>query len=165
MPATGRPATGGTTSSDLQLVVFAVGDRRCALELAAVERVEPMVAVRPLPGAPDGVLGAIDVHGSAVPVLDLRGRLGLPPVDPHPDASLLLARTSRRTVALPVDEVLGLQAVDASAVTSPETLDLPPGSAGVVGLPEGLLLIHDVEGFLSPEAERRLGPALAGTSR
>jgi hypothetical protein len=59
-----------------------------------------------------------------------------------------------------------VQTIDAAKVMAPETLDLPPGSAaGVAALPDGLLLIHDVEGFLSPDAERRLTPALAGARR
>ena len=147
------------------LVAFVVGDRRCALDLAAVERVEPMVAISPLAGAPPGVLGAIDVRGTAIAVLDLRGRLGLPAASPDPDGALLLAHTSRRAVALPVDEVLGVRTVDPAEVTDPERLDLErPFAAGVSTLTDGLLVIHDLDGFLSEDAERRLTPALAGVA-
>jgi purine-binding chemotaxis protein CheW len=100
-----------------------------------------------------------------VPVLDLRGRLGLPPAAPDPDSVLLLARTSRRAVALQVDEALGVHAVDPDAVTPAEALDLDGSAAGVASLAGGLLYIHDLEGFLSPEAERRLEPALAATPK
>lgn len=152
--------------SSRDLVAFVVGDRICALDLAAVERVEPMVAISPLPGAPPGVLGAIDVRGTAVPVLDLRGRLGLPEAAPDPDAALVLVRTSRRLVALPVDEALGVRVVDPDAITPAEALDLDESSAvGVATLTDGLLYIHNLEGFLSPEAERRLEPALLATPR
>ena len=149
-----------------ELVVFVVGGRRCALDLAVVERVEPMVAVTALPGAPPAVLGAIDVHGSIVAMLDLRSRLDLPAAEPDPDACVLLARTRPRIVALPVDEVLGVQAVEATAVTSTEALGVAPGhAAGVASLPDGLLLIHDLEAFLSLDEERLLAPALADAAR
>jgi len=149
-----------------ELVAFVVDGRRCALDLAAVERVEQMVAVSELPGAPEGVLGAVDVRGTPVAVLDLRERLGLSAAPPNPDGALLLARTRGRTVALAVDEVLGVRTVDAGAVTAPEVLDLPRASvAGVTPLTDGLLVIHDLDGFLSPDAEQGLTPALAGAAR
>jgi purine-binding chemotaxis protein CheW len=145
------------------LVAFVVGDRRCALDLAAVERVEPMVAISSLPGAPPGVLGAVNVRGTAVAVFDLRARLGLTPAAPEPDGALVLARSSRRMVALPVDEALGVCSVDPADITEPERLDLErPFVAGVSTLTDGLVVIHDLDGFLSPDAERRLTPALAG---
>lgn len=147
------------------LVAFVVGDRRCALDLGAVDRVEPMVAISPLSSAPPGVLGAVDVRGTAVAVLDLRDRLGLAPADPDPDGALLLARTSRRRVALPVDEVLGVRTVDPAEVTEPERFDLErPFVVGVSTLTDGLLVIHDLDAFLSADAERQLTPALAGVA-
>jgi len=36
------------------------------------------------------------------------------------------------------------------------------GLAGVVALPDGLLFIHDLDAFLSPDEERRLSEALGG---
>src|SRR5262245_52752858 len=127
-----------------EVVTFTVGGHLCALDVAVVDRVEPMVTVRELPDVPPGVLGAVSVHGEAVAVLDLRERLGLPAAGPAPGGALLLARTSRRPAALPVDEVLGLRTVD--TVTSPDALGLSHTAiAGVTALGDGLLLIHDLE--------------------
>ncbi|MGH2949493.1 MAG: chemotaxis protein CheW [Solirubrobacteraceae bacterium] len=97
-------------TASVGLLAFLVEGRRLALELSAVDRAVRMVAVTPLPGAPDGVLGAVDVAGEIVPVLDVRRRFGLPEREYGPDDALVLARTSR-PVALPVDEVLGLHEV------------------------------------------------------
>src|SRR4051794_6524254 len=93
---------------DLQLVVFALDGLRCALLLANVERVLPMVAIAPLVGAPDIALGAINVHGHVVAVVDIRARFGLAPREPEPTSQLLLVRTDRRSMAFPVDEVAGV---------------------------------------------------------
>jgi purine-binding chemotaxis protein CheW len=149
-------------SGSLILVAFAVGERRLALELAVVERVLPMAAVTPLPLAPDVVLGAINIAGAIVPVFDVRRRLGLPERGYGPRARLVLARTARRVVALPADEVRGACAVDPAAVTSAEAL--APGIdhiAGAVALDDDLLLIQDLDAFLSADEERLLAPALA----
>jgi purine-binding chemotaxis protein CheW len=148
-------------SRRLQLVVFLLDGRRYGLHLDATERVLPMVAIAPLPGCPEVVLGAINLHGDIVPVLDARRRLGLPPSDYGPAARLLIARTPRRTVALPVDDVLGVAEVGSERVAAPDAV--VPGIAhvaGVAALADGLLLVHDLDTFFSLEEERRLDDAL-----
>ena len=62
----------------VQIVVFALDDRRIALPLAAVERVVRAVEVTPLPKAPAVVLGAVNVQGNLVPVFHLRRRFRMP---------------------------------------------------------------------------------------
>lgn len=142
------------------LVAFMVDDRRFALPLSAVERALPMVAVTPLPRAPAVVLGTINVHGRIVAVVDVRLRLGLPPREPDPRAQLLLAATARRTLAMAVDEVLGVIEVEPSAVADPAAVMFGIGHvAGLVALPDGLLVVEDLEAFLTPEEGRMLDGA------
>jgi purine-binding chemotaxis protein CheW len=161
VPATGAARTIAPMSRTLGLVAFAVDDRRLALDLETVERVVPMVAVTPLPRAPEVVLGAIDVAGAVVPVFDIRRRLGLRERDYGPDACLVLARTEDRTVAVPVDEVHGVCEVEAATVVDAEALAGIEHVAGVVALDDGLLLIGDLDAFLTVEEEQLLRPALA----
>lgn len=162
--ATGRPACATASVPErslLRLVVFAIDGQRYGLHLPVVERVLPMIAVSPLPKGPAIALGVINVHGRVVPVLDIRRRFDLSPRDYGLTAHLLLARTSQRLLALPVDEVLGVQEVAADAVTPPDAV--LPGIAhvaGIVTLADGLLFIHDLDAFLSLDEERHLTAAL-----
>jgi purine-binding chemotaxis protein CheW len=136
-----------------ELIAFVVDGRRWALPLATVVRAVPMVAVTPLPDAPEAVMGALNLHGELVPVFDLRARAGLPAREPGPGDHLLLARTGR-LIALPVDEVLGVLALPVEAL--PEA-----GPGGVAVLPDGLVVVGDLDAFLSAEEEARLDLALA----
>lgn len=143
------------------LLVFRLEGQRCGLPVEAVERVLPMAAVTPLPQGPAVALGLLNLHGELLPVLDLRRRFGLPPADYGPGARLLVSRAGARRVLLAVDEVEEVVEIRREAVIPPEAI-LPGAGrlAGVVALPDGLLLIHDLEGFLSLEEERALGLAL-----
>lgn len=146
---------------NLELVVFALAGQRYGLKLTAVETVLPMVAVTPLPGSPDAILGAINVHGDILPVVDLRRRLGLRLVDYGPEARLLLARTPHRLVALAVDDVLGVIELPEEAVVEPD--ELASGMEhvpGIAKLPDGVLLIQDLDSFLSDDEERQLAVSL-----
>lgn len=149
-----------------RLVVFTVEGNRYAVPLSSVERVLLMVAVQPVPGAPRVVLGAINLAGRVVPVVDLRRRLGLPSREYGLDAHLLIVQTARRTLALTADEAIGLAEVDAASVAPTEVVLPGLGRiAGIAALPDGLLFIHDIEAFLTPEEERELGQALPQAGR
>lgn len=147
----------------VELVVAVVSGQRWALPLASVERVVPMVAVSELPQSPLGVRGAVNVHGDVVPVLDLDARIGRPAHAPGVDGRLLLARTSRRRVALPVDDVLGVLEVQAAAI-GPAPEGMPAAVAGVAALPDGVLVIYDLDAFLSPDDDEAVAAALAGAT-
>ena len=149
----------------LQLVVFILEGRRHAVALLSVERVLPMVAIAPLPDAPAIALGVIDVRGAVVPVFDLRVRFALPPRDYGLDARLVLVRTPRRQVALAADAVPGVIEIPAGGLTPAASVPGVRGLAGVAALPDGLVFSHDLEALLSVDEERRLGQALAATTR
>jgi purine-binding chemotaxis protein CheW len=150
----------GGIEGQLELVAFVVGEQRWALPLPAVERAIPMVEVAPLPHAPSGVRGAINVHGEPVPVLDLEARLGREASAFRARDRLLLAKTATRRVALAVDEVLGVVTV-AGATIGPAPDSVPAPLAGLAALPDGVLLISDVDAFLSADDERALTAALS----
>ena len=149
------------TSSVWQAVVFRLEGQRYALHLSQVERVVPMVAVSPLPHTPAVVVGVINYRGAVVPVLDLRPRFGFPRREFGLTDHLLLGRTTRRTLALPVDEVVGVSEVPVEAALASSTLLPGVGYVtGIVALADGLLFIHDLEALLSMDEEGRLTEAM-----
>jgi purine-binding chemotaxis protein CheW len=74
---------------------------------------------------------------------------------------LIIVRTAALVAALHVDQVLDLVDVDDSALTAPDRqINGAPQIAGVATLPDGLLLIHDVDTFLSAAESASLDAAL-----
>ena len=62
------------------LLVFRLAGEQYALPVPDVAEVVPRASLTRLPGAPDGILGMLRLRGALLPVVDLRTRLGLPPV-------------------------------------------------------------------------------------
>ena len=148
------------------LLAFALGEHRFALMASEVVEVVRVVAAEPLPGAPAIVEGVINVRGNLVPVLDIRGRFAIPPADLDPGQHLIISRAGRRRVALRVDRALELVRVDEGAIQPCE--EVVPGVryvGGVAKLPDGVLVIHDLERFLSLEEEARLDAATGAAAR
>jgi len=151
-------------AGSLQLVTFLIDGTRYAVALSATERAFPMVAASAVPGAPPVVLGAVNIAGEVVPVVDLRRRLGLGPRSYGLGAHLLLLRTSRRPLAVAADEVQGVADIDGRSIAPRETVIPGLGPvAGIAALPDGLLFIYDIEAFLTQDEERQLGRALGRT--
>jgi purine-binding chemotaxis protein CheW len=149
----------------LWLLAFELDDGRYALPLAAVERVVAAVAITALPGAPAVVAGVVNVQGAIVPVYDLRRRFGLPARRLRATDQFVLARAGARAVVVVVDRVSTIDCCAAEAWTAAG--DLVPGMscvAGVVKLADGLVVIHDLDAFLSPGEEDALDAALASDS-
>lgn len=143
-------------------VVFWLDKDRYALPLAAVERIVRAVHVTPLPRAPGIVLGAIDVQGRVLPVFNIRGRFGLPQRTIDPADHFLIAHTARRTVVLVIDAAQGVFEHAATAATP--AVNIAPDLEhirGVIQLEDGLVLIHDLEHFLSPDEARVLDEAIS----
>jgi purine-binding chemotaxis protein CheW len=144
-----------------KLVVFTLSEQRYALCLGAVERVFPFAEVTHLPQAPEVVLGVVNVRGRIIPVVDIRKRLRLPDRETNLSDRLIVAQTSRRTVALIADAVSGVVEGSKDELIAAETI--LPGLEyveGVTKLEDGMILIHNLEKFLSLEEEKTLDQAL-----
>lgn len=95
-------------------LVCRVHTRLCALPLAQMLEVLRPLPLETLPQAPPHVLGLARLRGQAVPVLDLAGLLGLERPTGERARRLVHLAVGRRRAALLVDEVLGLQTLEAA---------------------------------------------------
>jgi purine-binding chemotaxis protein CheW len=149
-------------SGQVQYLTFCLGDRFFGLPLAQAQSVARAVDCTPVPGAPEIVLGILDFHGDILPVMNVRRRFNFEEREIGVDDVLIIARTSKRIVAVAVDGIVGVVDYPAQSVVATETL--LPGTqqiAGVIQHSDGLALIHDLDRFLYPEEDQALEKALA----
>ncbi len=143
------------------LVVFALGEQKFAVPISVVERVVRAVEITPLPDAPPNIRGVINFQGRIVPVFDLRRRCGLPPRALQTSDYFIIAQTGSRLVALLVDSVEGVESAAPSAFTS--AADIEPEldlTRGVMKLTTGIVLVQDIDHFLSSDEDDALRAAL-----
>jgi purine-binding chemotaxis protein CheW len=154
----------GNASEGAGILEFCTGDRTHALLLGVVEKVELSVEVTPLPDAPRNVIGIVEWGGKILPVLSMRRRLCLPERAIGPEDRLIIARSSRRPLALLVDEITGVRVLTAEDIVAAGDIwqDIG-GLAGVARLAGDVVLIHDLDAFLDVTEEAALEKALAGS--
>jgi purine-binding chemotaxis protein CheW len=143
-----------------QILVFTLDESRYALLLSAVDRVVRSVEITPLPKAPEVILGVINVQGEIIPVVDVRNRFHLPARELGVDDRFIIARTWRQRLILVVDSVAGLRELankDMAAVQN--ALPYAPYLHGVAKVEDELILIYDLDHFLSIDEEQMLDKA------
>ena len=150
----------------IQYVTLGVGEEVFAVEVTRVHEILDHVPVVRLPNAPAHVLGMIDVRRRAVPVVDLRVKLGLSPT---------VATQQSRILVLDVDVggrtvVLGLLSDRVYEVTdlADHALEPPPDIGmrwrsdyirGVGRRGQSFVIIFDLSRLFSEEEVPLLGDA------
>lgn len=144
-----------------QIVIFTLERIRLGLPISRVDKVVNSVEITPLPGAPEIITGVINFHGRIIPVASIRARFGLAPRDIGISDNIIIGRTSRRPVGIVADSVSGVFDMPEGALTGAE--DILHGIRhieGAVKLKDGIVLIQDIDAFLSIEEEKLLDKAL-----
>lgn len=148
-------------------LVFDVAGQRFGLPVEHVVQIVEMVAITPLPRAPETVVGVINFHGRVIPVVDVRKRLNLAPQPYTLRTPIVISRIGSHATGLVVDGVSGVvqllpaQIQVPAQIFGPETMPALPLLNGVARLSDGLLLILDLGAFLSREEEKTLNRALS----
>jgi purine-binding chemotaxis protein CheW len=135
------------------VLVARVGDRRLALPAAAVERILRMAEVTPLPGAPPGVAGVLNVQGSVLAVVDPRPRLATASGPAQPDQHLVLVASVGGRYLLWVDGAERLEPVEPGSLVAVDATGSEAGARWVARLGVELVPVFAAEAL----APRGLG--------
>jgi purine-binding chemotaxis protein CheW len=144
-----------------QYLVFTLDDQSYALHLPSVDRIARMTQITPFPNAPRVVLGVVNIHGRIVPVIDFRQRFNLPKREIVLEDRLIFAHAGLRRLALIADAVT--EVIECPEHSLALTDHILPGLKyleGILKFKDGLVLIHDLDKFLSLEEEKALDIAL-----
>lgn len=152
-------------ASDLALLVFELGGRTYGLPSNDVVELVRAVAIAPLPNGPRIVAGVINLRGRILPVFDLRVRFGMPSPPVEPTDHFIVARARRRVVAIRAERAIRLATIRREDVVEAERI--VSGTryiSGIAQVAEGIVLIHDLDGFLSEAEDATLDQAMSAPS-
>jgi purine-binding chemotaxis protein CheW len=110
-----------TPGDDIQLVAFRLAGQDFAFNIFQVERILRYEAPAPLPKAPDFLEGMLRYQDGAVPLIDLRKRLGVAAPQEEGTRIVVLEWDGTRLGAV-VDAVTEVMQVPASSVSSPPAI-------------------------------------------
>ena len=107
-----------TAGDDVQLVTFKVGGQDFAFNIFQVERILRYETPAPLPKAPDFLEGVLQYQGVAIPLIDLRKRLGAA-APLRDDTRTVILEFEGGKLGIVVDAVTEVMQVAAATVAPP----------------------------------------------
>ena len=145
-----------------QFVLFDVGKQRYAVGLEHVDCVLPAMRLTALPGAPPVIKGIFNLHGELVAVGDIRKRTGLPEIPIELSDQIVVVRNPGHMLGLLTEGPTEVATYPAGDITADDVVLRNSESVeGVIRLRSNLVLIQNVEKFLSLDEQVSLKNAAA----
>lgn len=138
----------------LQWVTFRLEGELYGINVIQVQEVLRVTEIAPVPGAPDYVLGIINLRGNVVTVIDTRRRFMLNEREIDDDTRIVIIEVMGQIVGLLVDGVAEVVYLRESEVESAPDVGSDESSKyiqGVVSRESGLLIMVDVNKLLSTD--------------
>jgi purine-binding chemotaxis protein CheW len=113
-------------AEELKVIVFTLAHEEYGIEVDKVRTIERMAPITRVPKTPPFVKGVINLRGVVVPVIDLRGRFGLPETEPTDNSRIIIVAVGDLEVGFIVDS-----ANDVIDIMS-DSIEVPPEVVGGV---------------------------------
>ncbi|MFZ5813764.1 MAG: chemotaxis protein CheW [Bacillota bacterium] len=137
-----------------QVVVFQLGKELYGADISVVLEVSPLLRVTKVPRTPSYIEGVTNLRGRVIPVVDLRKRLGLPPVAHTKSTRIAVAELEGGKIGMIVDAVVEVLRVPASAVEPPSPMFSKVDNENVLGVAkvdDRLIILLDLARVLARE--------------
>ena len=85
--------------------MFRLGDEIYGIDVMRIREVLRHTEITPVPGAPEYVLGIINLRGNVVTVIDTRKRFGLAPGEIDDQARIVIVEVEEQVIGMLVDSV------------------------------------------------------------
>ena len=138
----------------LRWVTFRLDQEKYGINVMQVQEVLRVTEIAPVPGAPEYVLGIINLRGNVVTVIDTRKRFGLEPRELDDAARIVIVESNDQVVGIMVDsvaEVVDLKVSEVEAAPNVGTEDSSRFIQGVASQDGELLVIVDLNKLLTDE--------------
>jgi purine-binding chemotaxis protein CheW len=147
-------ATQRTKDPLIQWVTFRLDNETYGVNVMMVQEVLRMTEIAPVPGAPDYVLGIINLRGNVVTVIDTRKRFGLTPREPDDSTRIVIIEIDKQVIGILVDSVAEVVDLHMSEIETAPNVGNDESSKfiqGVSSREEELLILVDLNKLLSAD--------------
>ncbi|MBN1537702.1 MAG: chemotaxis protein CheW [Anaerolineales bacterium] len=142
-----------------QLVVFELANECYGVDIGMVEGIIKMQGITAVPHAPSFVEGVTNLRGAVLPVIDLRKRFNLPPVNITKDSRIVTISIDTIKVGMIVDAVSEVLRVPEDAIEPTPPIVTTVDSAFITGIAKidgRLIILLDLGKVLSLNEQEKL---------
>lgn len=138
----------------VQWVTFRLEDETYGINVMQVQEVLRVSEIAPVPGAPDYVLGIINLRGNVVTVIDTRKRFGMPPGEVDDNSRVVIIESQGQIFGILVDsvaEVVELRRSEIDVAPNVGNEESARYIQGVATVDSDLLILVDLNKLLTEE--------------
>lgn len=146
-----------------QYLSFELASEFYGVDILKVQEIRGWQPVRELPDTPDFIRGVIDLRGTILPIIDLRARFGLEPIEYGLTTVVIILNVEAsdhvQAVGIVVDNVSDVIDVDEARVKPMPNLGTHIHIAyirGMVADEHNMIMLLNVDRLLAPEELSRL---------
>ena len=138
----------------LQYVTFRLDDETYGINVMQIQEVLRYTEIAPVPGAPDYVLGIINLRGNVVTVIDTRRRFGLADAEVTDATRIVVMESSSQVMGILVDSVAEVVYLKASEIETAPNVGNEESAKfiqGVCNKNGELLILVELDKMMSEE--------------
>lgn len=150
----GKASDSSSDDEVFQRVTFQLENETYGINVMQVQEILRYTDIAAVPGAPDYVLGIINLRGNVVTVIDTRSRFGLMPAEITDNSRIVIIEAEKQVIGILVDsvaEVVYLKKSEIEAAPHVGTEESSQFIQGVTNRDGGLLILVDLNKLLSDE--------------
>jgi purine-binding chemotaxis protein CheW len=137
-----------------QWVTFHMEGETYGINVMQVQEVVRVPEIAPVPGAPDFVMGIINLRGNVVTVIDTRKRFGMPPKENDESTRIVIIENNNQVAGILVDNVAEVVELRASQIEAAPNVGNDKSARfiqGVFSRDGELLILVDVGKLLTAD--------------
>lgn len=138
----------------LQWVTFRLEDETYGINVMQVQEVLRYTEIAPVPGAPDYVLGIINLRGNVVTVIDTRARFGLMSGEVSDNSRIVIIEAEKQVIGILVDSVAEVVYLKSSEIDSAPNVGTDESAKFIQGVSNRdgeLLILVDLNKLMSDD--------------
>ncbi len=136
---------------EIQLACFSLGDKLFAVDIMRIKEILFPQKFSTLPMSSEILDGVINLRGSIIPVMNMRKRFQMPPVEDEKPGKLLIVSLASHTLALKVDDVMEVITVPSADIKPSIQMITDAGMEFILGVclsNERVYMILDIDTLL-----------------
>ena len=138
----------------LPWVTFRLEDETYGINVMQVQEVLRYTEIAPVPGAPDYVLGIINLRGNVVTVIDTRARFGLMSGEVSDNSRIVIIEAEKQVIGIMVDSVAEVVYLKSSEIDSAPNVGTDESAKFIQGVSNRdgeLLILVDLNKLMSDD--------------
>jgi purine-binding chemotaxis protein CheW len=147
-------------------LTFFLGEEEYGLEILKVQEIIGMMAVTPIPRTPEYIRGVINLRGKVIPIVDLRLKFGMEPVEETSETCIIVVLAGGVERGIVVDRVSEVLDIDGENVEDTPSFGADVNTNYILGIGKSenrITLLLDIDKVMSSQelANLSAGPAEA----